>query len=1033
MSQQSQLEVEKKLAELKADFKRTLPGKISAIETLWNSLLSGEPEIIISDCHRMAHTLVGSGGTFGAHSVSGIARELEQVLKSFSGKSTLSSEATTLVTHLILKLAAAADDWEPSNIPFIEAINEINNDKTDNNLIYLVEDDKDLAEELTLHLEKNNFVIKHFSDLKSFVNAFNDDIPCAIIMDLVFKEGKHAGAESIAVLNKTFDSLPPVIFVSVCDDMEARLAAANAGARRYFCKPLDTDKLSQTLEGLIEQKVVNPFKILLVDDDESLLKYYETVLRGAGMEVKAISNPMDILETLKQFTPDVIVLDVYMPHCSGPQAAQVIRQNDKWAMTPIMFLSTESDLDVQLEALHLGGESFMNKPITAKHLISSVTAKAKNSRWINRINNDLNNALRESEFNLITSNEHNIISMADIAGRITSVNKKFCEISGYSEAELIGQNHRLLKSDIHPDSFYKDMWNTISSGQVWHGRICNYTKQGNEYWVESTIVPFLDDSGKPYKYVSARTDVTHSIQSEERLERSQKFANIGTWDWNIETGGLFWSDQIWPLFGYTKEVTETTYDNFMSAIHPEDRELVSSAVSNCVDIGSSYNIEHRVVWPDGSVHWLHESGDVVRNKHNKPLHMLGVVQDITTRKVAEQALIVAREEAETANQAKSQFLSSMSHELRTPMNAIMGFGQLLNMELGNPLDESQRENVSEILKASNHLLELINEVLDLAKIEAGRIDLSIENVLVGDVISESLQLILPLAQKLGISIKLIRDNNEITMDDLSRDQRVVRADFTRMKQVIINLLSNAVKYNSENGNISLTFNKMENNFIRISISDTGQGLSQEQQEKLFTAFNRLGAENTDIEGTGIGLVITQNIIKLMGGEIGVESELGQGCTFWFELPSGMDNTHSVTEIEQNINIGITIEDARSVLYIEDNPANLRLVTQLLGRIPNVEMRTAHEPVLGLELAKEYIPDLILLDINLPGMDGFEVFRRLREEDSTKHIPIFAISANAMPNDIEKGLEAGFDDYITKPININRLLTSVEEKLNQQLT
>jgi CheY-like chemotaxis protein/anti-sigma regulatory factor (Ser/Thr protein kinase) len=381
-----------------------------------------------------------------------------------------------------------------------------------------------------------------------------------------------------------------------------------------------------------------------------------------------------------------------------------------------------------------------------------------------------------------------------------------------------------------------------------------------------------------------------------------------------------------------------------------------------------------------------------------------------------------------ANRAKSEFLSSMSHELRTPMNAIMGFGQLMTMDFDTPLNESQKENVTEILKASNHLLELINEVLDLSKIEAGRIDLSIENVLLGDVLGESLQLILPLAQKRGISIKLIRDDNEITINDLAKSQSIVRADYTRLKQVILNFLSNAVKYNTEEGDIVIKCTKTDNKAIRISIRDTGSGLSDEQQEQLFTAFNRLGAENTDIEGTGIGLVITKNIIDLMGGELGVESEIGKGSTFWVELPVGLDKSNKTDEIDQRIDSNISIEESRSVLYIEDNPANLRLVTQLLGRIPNLEMRTAHEPLLGLELAKEYLPDLILLDINLPGIDGFEVLRRLREQDATKNIPVLAISANAMPKDIEKGLEVGFDDYITKPININHLLNAVEDRL-----
>jgi len=1156
MAPPSQSDIEQKLTSLQAEFKRTLPDKVANIEQLWDSLLAGNAnDSAIIDCHRMAHSLVGSGATFGATIISKVSRELEQVFKTHINQSELSSEIKSVISDLILKLKSVVDTWQPLKQPLVQSVNKKHIENRQTHLIYIAEDDELLAKNIIVQLKNNGFIVKYFNNLKDFSRAYSDEVPSAIIMDVMFKEGSSAGIDTIASLNKEDDTLPPTIFISTRNDMETRLAATEAASiQRYFCKPVDVNKLTQSLDSLIIQPTNKSYRVLFIDDDVSLLEYYETVLVDAGIEVKTISNPMDSLEALENFTPDVIILDVHMAECSGPQVAQVIRQDDSLALTPIIFLSNERDFDVKLGTTAFSGESFIAKPITARHLISVVKAKSESARWNHKVNEDLEEAIREGEYQLITSNEHNIVSVADVSGRIINVNDKFCEISGYSREELIGQNHRLLKSDNHPDSFYEDMWNTISRGKVWHGTICNTSKTNKEYWVESTIVPFLDKNGKPYKYVSARTDVTTVIEGEARLERSQKFANIGTWDWNIETGALFWSDRIWSLFGYDKQATETTYDNFMAAIHSEDRQLVSDAITSCIENKSEYNIEHRVVWPDSSIHWVHESGNVIRGRDNKPRHMLGVVQDITNRKEAELelqaskeklsgyfalsplgfaltnmdggyiefnesfrkicgypvtelreldyweltpkeyekdeakqlellnttgrygpyekeyrqkdgtlkpirlngmlikdengdsqiwsiiedisdskkaqiALIEAREEAEDANRAKSQFLSSMSHELRTPMNAIMGFGQLLTLDIGNPLNESQSENVNEILKASDHLLELINEVLDLAKIEAGRIDLSIDDVLVGEVIAESLQLILPLADRRGISVRLYRDETEISINDLEKDQSVVRADYTRTKQVIINLLSNAVKYNSENGNIAIKCSKTESN-IRIDVTDTGTGLNQEQLSQLFTAFNRLGAENSEIEGTGIGLVITQNIVELMGGHIGVESEAGTGSTFWFELPNGATELSDTVKDTSSSNVEIELEESRSVLYIEDNPANLRLVTQLLGRLPNLHMWTAHEPMLGLELAATNKPDLILLDINLPGMDGFEVLKLLKGRDGTKNTPVIAISANAMPYDIEKGLEAGFDDYITKPIDINALLLAVDEKLKK---
>ncbi|SOD90706.1 PAS domain S-box protein [Caenispirillum bisanense] len=629
--------------------------------------------------------------------------------------------------------------------------------------------------------------------------------------------------------------------------------------------------------------------------------------------------------------------------------------------------------------------------------------------------------------------------------------------------------------------------------------------------------------------------------SQDRLQRATAFADIGTWDWNIRTGELYWSERIPKLFGYPDGTLETSYENFLACVHPQDRKRLQSAVVACIEQGRVYDIEHRVVWPDGTVRWVHERGDVVRDGDGRPGRMLGVVRDITRAKAAEVAvqesqrrlrvaidnitdgfilidaddrivlwnermtqlyprlaphvrvgvpfedmvragvrdgqylnaagreeefvaermarhrlpqelyeerliddqgrprwvrvaetalpgggrvgirtditeLRLAQEEAERANEAKSAFLSSMSHELRTPLNAILGFAQLLEASRKDPLTDKQKSHVQHILKGGQHLLDLINEVLDLARIEAGKLTLSIEDISPADVLDECLSITETLAERRGIAVQR----------GFALPLPGVRADYTRLKQVLLNLLSNAVKYNREAGRLTLAVGPGAPGMLRFAVTDTGRGIPADKFASLFEPFNRLGAETTEVEGTGIGLTITRELTERMGGTLGVESEVGVGSTFWVEMPLSEARLDIPAEIEtpDDTTADASAGPSLRVLYVEDNPANMRLMEEVMDELGGVDLRTAHTAELGIELAVRERPDLILMDINLPGMDGFQALAFLREQPETSATPIIALTANATASSIQKGIAAGFTAYLTKPVVIPQLMQAI---------
>ena len=401
----------------------------------------------------------------------------------------------------------------------------------------------------------------------------------------------------------------------------------------------------------------------------------------------------------------------------------------------------------------------------------------------------------------------------------------------------------------------------------------------------------------------------------------------------------------------------------------------------------------------------------LRDDYGDIIGYLLIGTDNSVRKQVELELTNAIAVAEKANLAKSAFLSSMSHELRTPLSAILGFAQL--MESGTPAPTaSQTRSIDQILKAGWYLLELINEILDLALIESGKLPVSLEPVSLGEIVHECQTMMEPQAEKRGIRMTFPRF--DVTY--------FVKADRTRVKQVLINLLSNAIKYNRVNGSVVVDYMASTQGRIRICVSDTGEGLTPDKLAQLFQPFNRLGQEASIEEGTGIGLMVSKRLIELMKGEIGVESTVGVGSVFWIDLNL---TTQPRSAASEPTAVGQarapTGAQSHTLLYVEDNAANLMLVEDLVQRRPDIRLLSAQDGYRGIEIARASRPDVILMDINLPGISGVQALKILRADPVTAHIPVIALSANAMPRDIARGLDAGFFRYLTKPIKVNEFM------------
>jgi PAS domain S-box-containing protein len=622
----------------------------------------------------------------------------------------------------------------------------------------------------------------------------------------------------------------------------------------------------------------------------------------------------------------------------------------------------------------------------------------------------------EEQFRGLLESAPDAMVIVDPQGRIALVNRQTEQLFGYQREELLGQpieklvperfhqRHRKHRNGYLAEPGVRPM----GAGLQLYGR----RKDASEFPVEISLSPLQTEQGT---LVSAAVrDITERKQAEEQFRGLLESAPDAVVIVDAAARITLINRQTERLFGYQREELlgqpiETLVPERFHSRHVDHRSgYVAHPGVRPMGAGLQLYARRR----DGSEFPVEISLSPLQTEQGTLVS--AAVRDITARKQAEEALERAMLAAEQANQAKSEYLSRMSHELRTPLNAILGFAQLLEME---GLRQDQREGLGHILSGAQHLLVLINEVLDIAAIESGRLPLSVEPVPVTDVLAEAVSLVRPLADQQGI----------LLVDQPQACDTHILGDRQRLKQILLNLLSNAIKYNREGGSVQLACEQLAGERLQIKVTDTGVGLPAEVFERLFVPFDRLGSERTAVEGTGLGLPLSKRLAEAMGGTLELVSTVGQGSTFWVELPLTEGPIQRLEHAEP-----LPAQDRPrwdqpplTVLYIEDNLSNLQLVEHIFSRRPGVTLISAMRPQLGLDLAAQHHPDLVLLDLDLPDMPGEEVLRRLRAEPTTAGVPVVILSADARPGLIKRLLEEGARAFLTKPLDVKELLAVLD--------
>ncbi|MBN2870397.1 MAG: response regulator [Campylobacterales bacterium] len=755
-----------------------------------------------------------------------------------------------------------------------------------------------------------------------------------------------------------------------------------------------------------------PISVLVVEDEPEALKELMQLVGYRVDTVYGAANGQEALASYQSNAPDMIISDVDMPIMNGIEFLKAVREQD--AETSFVLLTGHKNLELLSEAIEYGINAFFSKPLQFAQLLSKIERVARNKVLEQKVKNST--ALLEQYKAIVDASA--IISKSDPEGKITYANEMFCRISGYTSEELIGQDHNIVRDPATPTYVFKHMWDTIRSNKIWHGVIHNRAKNGKSYTVKSTVAPIFDQNGNIIEYIALREDISGVIKKEKKIRAERKKLDdiLNHVDSivamvSLQEKLLFVNQKFFDMFPYV-DLYDYKSDHSCICDIFEPREGFLQP-----QMGDQYWVEYVLSHPEAQHHALmidKTAKERIFTVNAQPIHadekelFVVTLGDVTE-------LQRAKEEAKVAAQMKGEFLANMSHEIRTPMNGIFGFVSLLSQ---THLDEKQKRYVDVIEGSTQTLLGIVNDILDFSKIESGKLELDCTKVNPFIEFDRIMQLFSVKAEQKKIALRM-------RIDPLLSECIVI--DLLRMQQIVSNLLSNAVKFTPESGEVllyvALLARQGEKSRISIGIKDNGIGIAHAHQRKIFEAFSQADSTTTrKFGGTGLGLSISAHLVSLMGGELKVKSRLGEGSEFYFEIDvqtCSFEDSRILQMDGERRESGDegTMRLSGKVLIAEDNRVNQMLIEELLQHF-GLRPKIVFDGREALEQITETPYDLVFMDVNMPHMGGIEALERIKAKGI--RVPVIALTANAMAGDDERFLSLGFDGYLSKPVDVEKL-------------